>query len=223
LFVPPRTESISGRGIDDARLLNAYEVFRAINVLYASAVLDDDAHPFLAHEFVGAIRIYQAFRCFGHRADAFRTREIPKAVRVLCTYIPFVAKGLACSDFIEELNFSARTHILSEQLGKEFLGIDVGGQPVGHHGDENAPDVLLEFGHKRWTLVCKGYGLVAFHAEGLTVLETKPAMVSPLEFLVGTCQGRFGNSAAAYGAHADDQQRCTDELSLHCYPSLFGC
>jgi hypothetical protein len=196
LFVPPRTESISGRGIDDARLLNAYEVFRAINVVYASAGLDDDAHPFLAHEFVGAIRIFQAFRCFRHRADAFRTREIPKAVRVLCTYIPFVAKGLACSDFIEELNFSTDADIPIEQHGHEFVDIDERGnegQAVADHGDENVPDVSLELVDKGRAFVRKAYGLVAFHPKGFTVLETESPMLPPLDYLFGTCHSRAGN------------------------------
>jgi hypothetical protein len=135
----------------------------------------DAAHPIFAHEPRFAIVVDDASGFFRRdAAHAFKAREIPEAIRVFRTRGRNIAEGLASSDLIENLNFSTHAYIVIEQGGHEFVDIDVGGQerrqPVGHHGDENVPDVPLEFIHKRWTFVCKGHGLVAFHAESLTVL-----------------------------------------------------
>jgi hypothetical protein len=109
------------------------------------------AHPFFAHESRFTVLVDEAPGFFGDHAffldaresritividdafgffrrdgtHAFKAREIPGAIRVFRTRVPRVAEGLASSDLIEKLNFSTHTHILIEQLGKEFLGIDV--------------------------------------------------------------------------------------------------
>jgi hypothetical protein len=217
----PRRGSISGRR-NDAQSLHAYEAFRTIQVLHAFRNRLD-TRAFQAHEVPEAIGILLTFRRWRDSTEASHACEVPEAVIVLCTDSPFVAEGLACSDVTEKIDLPTNPEMLVEQHGHEFFDIDERrNEAVAQHGDEDVSDVCLEFVHEARTFICQGYGLVAFHPEGLAVLEVELSMSPKLDGVLGACQGGVGKRPTACGPDADDQQHRTDEMALHCLPSFSG-